>query len=151
MVDMLKHAFGLMLATAPGIWPSSCHAEETDRTWTFNPGVLRYPSYIADPDRARFAVVFSSVDSDLEDTSSSRIDTAIGTRMTIVETQQGDDGPIYGIDAEAGLLHQFDNGQKNDSIGKGRMGIWFTAAWTDIVQLRTGWRHSLIPPWRRIP
>jgi hypothetical protein len=108
-----------------------------------NPDDQPYPDYVADPRRPRMQVGVGLVDSDVPETSSSRVMVDLGTRYTLFKIQTDPSGANeFALDIEGGLFTQFDPGNGLDNIGwDGRYGIFGVWDWSDKVVARVGYRH----------
>lgn len=129
-------------------------AQETDRADTtftlgsrwlleLDPDDQPYPDYLADPRRPRMQVGVGAADSEIPETSSSRVMLDLGTRYTLLKilpTGQGKNA--FSLDVEGGLFTQFDPGNGLDNIGwDGRYGIFTVWDWSDKLAARVGYRH----------
>lgn len=108
-----------------------------------DPNDQPYPDYVADPRRPRMEVGVGVADSDIPETSSSRVMLDLGTRYTLFKIQTDPSSTNeFALDIEGGLFTQFDPGNGLDNIGwDGRYGIFAVWDWSDKVVARVGYRH----------
>jgi hypothetical protein len=108
-----------------------------------DPNDQPYPDYIADPRRPRMQVGIGVADSDIPETSASRVMLDLGTRYTLLKVTPTREGRNeFSLDIEGGLFTQFDPGNGLDNIGwDGRYGIFAVWGWSNKLAARVGYRH----------
>ena len=101
------------------------------------------PDYLADPRRPRMQVGVGVADSEIPETSSSRVMLDLGARYTLFKITPTKEGKNeFALDIEGGLFTYFDPGNGLDHIGwDGRYGMLAVWDWSDKVAARVGHRH----------
>jgi hypothetical protein len=121
-------AVGRALAAAALV--AACAAPGGGADW--NPAERVYPSYVADPRRARFGISAVQTDSELDDAGSDRATLEMGGRVDVVRFGPDVD-PRDGmlLDVEAGFIGDFDFDESQDNL-----------AWSGIYALHLSWLAS---------
>lgn len=104
------------------LFVAPAHAQENERADTtfklgsrwlleLDPNDQPYPDYIADPRRPRMQVGVGVADSDIPESSSTRVMLDLGTRYTLLKIKTDPSGTNeFALDIEGGLFNQFDPG-----------------------------------------
>ena len=84
----------------------------------WNPAERLYPSYVADPRRARFGISAVDTDSDLDQAGGERVTLEVGGRVDIARYRPaGDPEGGVQVSVDAGYLGDFDREESLDNLG----------------------------------